>query len=170
MPHLDKGPCTCGALEGASKEPGYPIRWDETTNEYSILCGKTGRMVVYYCPFCGGSVPKSHCASSFAQVTEQEERRIEGLFAGLRTVADVTERFGPPDEEWNVASAVRHPGAASESEPGGAFRGLVYNHLSPVADIVFKVGKGDSVQGTWIQKYIGEGAPPSYGGSAPQRV
>ena len=148
--------CDCGVLESASKEPNHPIRWDELMNEYYIAYGTGGRMMVYYCPFCGGPTPKSRRSSMFAHVTEQEETRIIELFRNIRTVADVYARFGAPDEEREFAAGVRRPGRGDEAERGEAFRGLVYKSLSPVADIVFQIGSSDSVRGTWNQKYIGE--------------
>jgi hypothetical protein len=156
MPPKRKDVCDCGVLENASKEPDHAIRWDEKMNEYYIAYGKSGRMMVYYCPFCGGSTPKSRRSSMFAHVTQQEETRIFGLFRGVRTVSDVIARFGPPDEERKFASGVRSPSREGKPERGEIFRGLVYNSLSPVADIVFEVGSSDSVRGTWNQKYVGD--------------
>ncbi len=151
-----KSKCNCGALEMASREVNHPIRWDERMNEYYIAHGKSGHLMVYYCPVCGGRAPESRRASMFAHVTQEEEIRIYGLFRGVRTVSDVVARFGPPDQERDIAAAVRRPGSRAKAERGEAFRGLVYKSLSPVADIVFQVGYGDSVTGTWIQKYVGD--------------
>ena len=125
-------------------------------NEYHIVDTNGGRMMVYYCPFCGGSTPESRRGSCFAHVTQQEEHRITELFRGISKVSDVVARFGPPDEEREFASAVRSPARAGKPEHGEIFRGLVYKNLSPVADIVFNVGDSDTVRGTWIQKYVGD--------------
>ncbi len=148
--------CDCGALENAAKEPDHAIRWNEQMNEFYIAHGKGGRMMVYYCPFCGGRTPDSRRASFFAHVTQQEEHRIFELFRGIRKASDVVARFGAPDEEREFAGGRRTPGRRGEPERGEIFRGLVYKNLSPVADIVFNVGDSDTVRGTWIQKYIGE--------------
>ena len=148
--------CDCGVLENASKEPDSPIRWDDRLNEYHIVDTKGGEMMVYYCPFCGGSTPKSRRRSFFAHVTQQEEQRITELFRGICTVSDVVARFGPPDEEREVASGVRSPARDGKPERGEIFRGLVYTSLSSVADIVFNVGDSNTVRGTWIQKYVGD--------------
>jgi len=147
--------CDCGVLEKASQEPNHPIRWDEKLNEYFIAYGSGGRMMVYYCPFCGGSTPQSRRASLFAHVTHEEETRIFNLFRGIRTVSDVTRRFGPPDENHEIASSIRTPARRGKPEHGETFRGLVYKNLSPVADIIFQVGDSDTVRGTWVQKYVG---------------
>ena len=112
--------------------------------------------MVRYCPFCGGRTPDSRCDSFFAHVTSEEETRIYDLFKGIRTVADVVARFGPPDEERENAEGVRRPARRRKPERGEVFRGLVYKRLSPVAEIMFLVGSNDSVRGTWSQKYVGE--------------
>jgi hypothetical protein len=156
MPPPRKDICDCNALERASKEPDHPIRWDERMNEYYIAHGKSGRMMVYYCPFCGGTTPESRRSSFFAHVTSQEENRIVALFGGVRKMSDVIARFGPPDEEREFAQGARHPGREGAPERGEVFRGLVYKKLSAVADVVFLVGDSESVRGTWNQKYIGE--------------
>lgn len=155
MPPERKDSCDCGALENASKEADHPIRWDERMNEYFIAHGKGGKMMIYFCPICGGRTPESRRASFFAHVTQEEETRIYGLFRGIRTVADVVARFGPPDEERELGAAVRHPERDGKPSRGEVFRSLVYKKLSPVADVCFEVGASDSVRGQWIQKYVG---------------
>ena len=156
MPSERKDICDCRILENASKDPRHAIRWDEQTNEYYIAYGPGNRMAVYYCPFCGGSTPKSRRSSLFAHVTDHESFRIFELFKGIRTVADVLARFGPPDQEREISSACRTPARDGDPETGRCSRGLFYKNLSPVADIVFTIGMNDAVRGSWRQKYIGE--------------
>jgi hypothetical protein len=158
MPPERKEICDCGALENASKEADHPIRWDDRMNEYYLAYGKDGRMMIYYCLFCGGRTPESRRASFFAHVTQEEETRIYGLFRGIRTVTDVVARFGPPDEEREFGSAVRHRERDGRPSRGEIFRSMVYKKLSPAADVYFDVGTSDSVRGRWIQKYVGENA------------
>ncbi|MFA5203313.1 MAG: hypothetical protein WC708_02815 [Lentisphaeria bacterium] len=153
---LGRRVCKCGILENASKEPAHAIRWDEQMNEYYIVHGTGGKMMVYYCPFCGGSTPKSRRASMFAHVTQREEGRILWLIKDIRTVPEVIARFGPPDEETGLTMAVRNPGGDGKPERGEVFRCLVYKQLSPVADIIFEVGAKEAVRGTWSQKYVGD--------------
>lgn len=156
MPPERKEICDCGSLERASKEPDHAIRWDEKMNEYYIAYGKGGKMCVYYCPFCGGRTPESRRSSFFAHVTNVESSRIYGLFPGIRTVSDVIARFGQPDDERDYGSAIQQPEKDGKPARGQAFRSMIYKNLSPVADIYFEVGLNDSVQGHWIQKYLGE--------------
>jgi hypothetical protein len=156
MPPERKETCDCGHLERASKEPDHAIRWDEKMNEYYIAYGKGGKMCVYYCPFCGGRTPESRRDSFFAHVTDAESARIYGLFRGIRTVSDVVAKFGPPDEEREQATGVRHPEKDGRPGRGEVFRSMIYKNLSPVAEVWFDVGINDCVQGHWLQKYLGE--------------
>ena len=103
-------------------------------------------------------MPKSRRPSLFAHVTKQEEWRITELFRGIRIVADVIARFGPPDEERENAVLIRRPSREGKPERGEVFRVLVYKNLSAVANVEFQVGDSDSVRGTWTQKYIGDHA------------
>ena len=155
MKPLRKDICDCSVLEHAAKESDHPIRWDERMNEYFMTWGK-GRMMVYFCPFCGGSISKARRSSEFVQLTEQEEARILDLFRGVLTEGDVISRFGLPDEVRDFATALRRPAQAGRPESGDASRGMVFKRLSPVAEIVFEVGPGDAVRGTWNPKLIGE--------------
>ena len=152
MPPPKKDICDCRVLEFFSKEPDHPIRWDESLSEYFLACGQSGRTMIYYCLFCGGSTPKSRRASLFAHVSQMEMCRIHDLFRGLRTVADVVARFGPPDEEREVDGGSHRLEEDGRPERGECYRALVYKSLSPVADIGFQVGVGDLVQGTWSAK------------------
>src|SRR4051812_7583463 len=107
MPLERKEICDCQTLEHASKEPDHVIRWDERMNEYYIAVGNGGRMMIYYCPICGGAMPKSRRSSMFAHVSDREQERIFELFKGIRTKADVIARFGPPDVEREFGTTVR---------------------------------------------------------------
>jgi len=160
LPHEMPSPgttfCKCGTLENASKEPSHPIRWDERMQEYYLDLGQQRHMMIHYCPFCGGKTPESRRGSFFAHVTQAEETRILLLFKDIRTVSDMIARFGPPDEEREFGTTVRHPEHKGKPACGEAYRTLVYNNLSPVAHILFAVGTGDCVQGSWMQKYTGE--------------
>lgn len=148
--------CDCGSLENASKEPDHAIRFDAQMKEYYIAYGTGSRMMVYYCPHCGGKIPESRRPSLFAHVTEKESMRIVRLLKGIRTVEDVLAKFGPPDEEREQNSSVRHPEREGKPETGEWFlRTMVYKNLSPVANVKFAVGAGGSVHPSWSGKSIG---------------
>lgn len=152
MTSAPKDVCTCSVLEMASKEPNHPIHFDPQMSEYYISFGSGGRMLIRYCPFCGGQTPESSRESFFAHVSIEEEIRIRHMFDGIRTVGDVLSRYGPPDQELDGGSSARFPEREGTPARGEVFRTMLYRELSTVADVVFRVGTGDAVQGTWIAK------------------
>jgi hypothetical protein len=156
MPSARKEICDCGILESASKETGHPIRINKRMNEYYLSLKDNGQMMIYYCPFCGGSTPKSQRSSFFAHVTQDEETRIYKLFAGIHNVAEAIARFGPPDDEREFGSAMRTKEQDGKPARGEVFRTMIYKKLSPVADIYFEIGTNNSVKGSWIQKHLGK--------------
>ena len=81
--------------------------------------------------------------------------RIHGLFKGIRTTADVTARYGPPDEEREAGAASSEREKGETPARGVVYRTMIFKNLSPVANVVFYVGAGESVQGGWIGKYLG---------------
>src|SRR5258706_956476 len=97
MPPPRKDICDCNVLERASKEPDHVIRWDEELHEYHSVYGKGGQMMIYYCPFCGGSVPKSRRSQLFHTLTDKERQRLCHLTKDVRTLAEVMASFGEPD-------------------------------------------------------------------------
>jgi hypothetical protein len=125
---------------------------------YYLSLKDNGQMMIYYCPFCGGSTPKSRRSSFFAHVTQEEEMRIYELFEGIHSVAEVKARFGPPDDEKEFGSAVRTKEQKGKPEHGEVFCTMIYKNLSPVADIYFEIGANESVKGSWIQKHLGKAA------------
>ena len=157
--------CDCGVLERASKEPGHPIRFDSELNEYHIVYsmgGKNAQMMIYYCPHCGGRVPQSRRTSLFAHATEAELQRITSLLKGIKTVSDVIDRFGPPDEERERASRVGYPEKEGNPPSGELFlRTLIYKNISETIQVNFSVGANESVHPSWHGKYIGPETPPS---------
>jgi hypothetical protein len=52
--------CRCGQLSRLAEDPKNSIVFDVQLNEYHILRQNgSGYTLIYFCPFCGGSGPKS---------------------------------------------------------------------------------------------------------------
>jgi hypothetical protein len=64
----------CGILENASKEAEHPVRFNKRMNEYYLSLKNNGQMMIYYCPFCGGSTPKSR-RSFFLPMSHKTKKR-----------------------------------------------------------------------------------------------
>lgn len=144
--------CDCNVLSDASREPHSGIAFDARLNEYHIVHPGGGYMMIYYCPFCGGRVPKSQRHMQFMYVTHDEESRINELIHGLHTCDEVVARFGPPDADIPNGLSWREPADADRPPRGEAARALWYRGLSSQADVIFYVYTDGHVRGTWQAK------------------
>jgi hypothetical protein len=51
--------CKCGWLERAADEPVNPVLFDAKMGEFQLHPSDDGYSVLYHCPWCGGSAPRS---------------------------------------------------------------------------------------------------------------
>jgi hypothetical protein len=146
MPPQRKDICDCGILEHASKEPGHVIRWNEELNEYHIVYGNGSEMMIYYCPFCGGSVPKSRRSQLFHTLTDKERQRLCVLTKDMRTVQQLIEAFGEPDIRHSVGMTTITPERDGKPETTESYPMMTYTKLSDVADVYVTVYPTDRVR------------------------
>src|SRR5437868_3163217 len=88
--------CSCGYLERAADDPTSPIVYDARLNEYHFEylnpcaggeCGQAkASLMLYHCPFCGGTAPPSKRDLLFAVIPREEEHRLYKLLGGIKTL------------------------------------------------------------------------------------
>ena len=151
-----KDKCDCGVLESASREPGHAIRWDDELKEYYIAYGESCQMMIYYCPFCGGSTPESRRALLFHTLTEVERQRLCNLTKGMRTVSEVIKAFGEPDIRQPLGWISTFPERDGMPEKTAGYPVMSYSKLSEVADVHVTIYPADlvgiSFQGKPVKK------------------
>ena len=145
MPPQRKDICDCGVLEHASREPDHAIRWDERLQEYHIVYGKGSEMMIYYCPFCGGSTPKSRRSLLFHTLTHAERQRLCDLTKDTRTVQDVISAFGEPDIRQPVGMVQTMPEKDGQPETTKSYPVMIYTQLSETADVHVTIYPEDRV-------------------------
>lgn len=91
-------PCSCLYLQNEANEKGSAITFDERTNEYSVQCGDRA-LIIYHCPFCGGTAPKSKREELFERIPFEENERFEAILKGLTTINAVIRKLGAPDHD-----------------------------------------------------------------------
>ena len=140
-------------------DPKFPIEFDATLNEYHITHAGDGYALIYYCPFCGGSTPKSKRERLFHRITTAENLRLSELTKNLRTIQDVTTALGEPDIRQPVGVVTTTPERDGKPEVTRSCPVLIYTKLSDVADIHVTVYPTDRVaitfQGKGIKKSTG---------------
>lgn len=127
--------------------------------EYYIAQGKGGRMMVYYCPFCGGSTPKSRRSLLFHTLRDAERHRLCNLTKNIHTVQEVTSSFGEPDIRqptgW-VSTVPEHDGTPETTK---SYHVWIYSKLSEVNDVHVTICLTDRVgfsfQGKAVTKNAG---------------
>lgn len=151
-----KDVCDCGVLERMADEPKFPIEFDAALNEYHITCGDGGHAMIYYCPFCGGSTPKSKRDRLFHRITDAEKVRLSELTKDMRTIQDVTAALGEPDISQPIGVVSTSPERDGKPETTQTYRAMVYTKLSDIADVHVTVYPTDKVaiqfQGKAVKK------------------
>ena len=74
--------CECGVLENAAEDAANPIIFDSELNEYQLAYESPkgrAKMMIYFCPFCGGKTAVSKRSRLFARVTDEEYQRLHNL-------------------------------------------------------------------------------------------
>ena len=144
-PRRQKGICKCDWLERAADDPKTPVEFDANLNEYHIVRGPRDILMIYYCPFCGGSAPKSKRSLLFHTLTDAERQRLCSLTKDLRTIQEVTTAFGKPDIRRSVGMVVTKPERDGKPETTESYPVVIYTKLSETAEVHVTVYPTDRV-------------------------
>jgi len=153
--------CKCGVPERAVADSHIPIVFDKTTNEYQLTyaveeANGSGSMTFYYCPFCGGRLPKSIRGTLFATVTASETSRLSNLTRHINSIKEAIKAFGEPDFDSPCGRGVGS--APSETKPTKfeVFRTITYCNLSDTCDVEFIDYGPYGIGKNFTGKYIGD--------------
>jgi hypothetical protein len=153
MPNPDAPECSCGLLERLAKEPLVPVAFDHALNEYHIVGGEGGRVMVYHCPHCGGRTPESRRADLFMHITHAETERLRGIVRNLESVSDVLAALGPPDRDDRIGSTILTTSRRGRSGIR-LYKELRYYGVSEMADILVTVHPNEKVAFAFVAKPI----------------
>ena len=151
---LDPYDCDCDWLARAADDPAVPIEFDPQTNEYYVVVRGAGqiegRMIIRFCPNCGGDAPVSKREELFRPVTAEDMVRVQQLNEELHTKADVLAKWGKPDAEIRGGYAI-----PESNRKGGRtvmFDVLRYNDILPSAVVDVIVRHDDTVSISYMPK------------------
>ena len=153
-PPKERGECKCGVLQQAADDPDSHVEFDPKLNEFHITGKSNGYMMVYYCPFCGGSAPKSRRPSLFHRLSNAERRRLCELTKDLRTVDAVIAALGQPDIRHPVGLITGTPERDGKPETTQGYPMMIYSKISDTANIEVVVYPDDKVAITFVGKSI----------------
>src|SRR5262249_39745658 len=155
-------------LEHAADDPTSPIVFDTELNEYHFeyigSCGQDecgqgkSYLMIYHCPFCGGTAPESKRGSLFAVIQPEEERRLYKLLGGIKSLKDAIQILGLPDDDNPCGVTMKGPESDGAAPTTQSFRTLRYSRLSETADLCITDYRSNGVHFSLQGKYIG---PPT---------
>ncbi|HXT39666.1 MAG TPA: hypothetical protein VN887_06550, partial [Candidatus Angelobacter sp.] len=94
-----KGFCSCGLLERWATDSKVAVEFDAKFNEYHVLYGKGWQLMLYYCPGCGGRLPKSKRGEFFEKPSEMEVDEFRTKLKKLKTIEEVIAVLGASESE-----------------------------------------------------------------------
>ena len=155
-PPKEKGACKCEWLERAADDPKCPVEFDAELNEYHLIRGPKDYMMIYYCPYCGGSMPKSRRGKLFHTLTDVERQRLVNLTKDIRTLQEVTTAFGEADINQPVGLVITKPEREGKPETTQSYPVMIYTKLSDISDVRVTIYPTDRVgisfQGKAVKK------------------
>ena len=98
---LPKGYC-CKLLHTVVDDSKEPFVWDEDWKEIALHLNPGGTFRLYYCPFCGITLPRSRRRIPWCTITEVERARLEELTADVTSIEQMKAKLGEPD--WHLRS------------------------------------------------------------------
>lgn len=90
--------CKCHVVSMLADDSNIPIRYDPELNEYYLAYGNEGRVFFYYCPMCGGRLPKSKRGQLFTRPSVKEKSKITEKIKEAKSIGDIVAILGEPDE------------------------------------------------------------------------
>ena len=150
--------CDCDTLQNAADNPHLPIVFDAKLNEFHLIYnvnGGKGQMNLYHCFFCGGKAPESKRHLQFAMISDEERFRLRELINRLKTLDDVLATLGKPDQDHEDGVMIMLPETEANPPKEQAYRSLVYENLSDVADIRVTFYPNQNVGIGFTGKHIG---------------
>lgn len=133
-------PCRCSYLNDAAADEANPIVFDERTGEFQFTYFEEGgefpsMLIIFHCPFCGGTAPKSKRPELFKSIPRDEEERLASILQPIATIDDALTQLGIPDTDSHSKS--RQYEREGKVPTVQYFRMIQYNGLSDVAIVSF---------------------------------
>ena len=129
-----------------------PIGYDSLVREYYVQVrveSGEGRLVLRYCPNCGGDAPISQRPALFGAVSMDDMTRIHQFADAIHTRADALAKWGPPDEEVQNGYGMSEPTDDHSMGRMVMYDLLRYNNIVPTAIVEVIVRPDDRVNITY---------------------
>ncbi len=89
--------CSCSVLDQLVRAAPEHVVLDERMNEYHLLDGRGGYRLFYFCPACGGQLPKSRRGDYFTKPSLIDRIRFRLTTCRIQSIDDMYRILGEPD-------------------------------------------------------------------------
>lgn len=151
--------CECKMPQRYAADQKCPVEFDEQMGEYNLV--KNGHSwVMRHCFWCGGALPESKRSSFFTQIDEGEQKEILKLLQDKRSIPQVIEVLGEPDERCRPGGGIQY---FDEGRGKVAFvQALVYERRWRTIRLVVQEQADGQVSTAIMGRYVGPpGAHPA---------
>lgn len=128
--------CKCHSLSAWAEDPDVPIQYDKVLNEYHLVGKNNRQMFFYYCPMCGGHLPKSRREKLFTKPSAREIAKIRKKVEGTRKMDDILAILGEPDEVYGAISKNIRKGGKYKVK--GVKRTVRYTSLAKTLNVLLQ--------------------------------
>lgn len=139
---LESRYCSCEARQRMLRNPDIPVVFDSVLREHHLIYeGKrTGRMILQFCPFCGGRLEESKRGELFEAISDRAVQEIVSQVKDVKDRKGIEEKFGQPAREW-LSSELD---IIEDAKKGKIQAVLSYSNFSKVANVVFTLWTASS--------------------------
>lgn len=90
--------CQCGSLPRWAEDANFPIEYNSEFDEYNVVVSEIA-LSFYYCPVCGGHLPKSKRDEIlFLEPSPEEVAALHERTVEVETLSELIKTLGKPDE------------------------------------------------------------------------
>lgn len=124
--------CECSLLSTWQSDPAIPIEYVEELNEYHLITRDECFFLFYYCPACGGRLPKSRRERLFTIPSEVEMTEVMEKLKGSKKIADFFRVFGEPEKKFTGRDIQEE----NSGDTGGIRQTFRYTSLAETFNLV----------------------------------
>lgn len=94
--------CLCNSVFEWTKIVSYPVKYNPKFEEYILVGDNKSKAIIYFCPICGGQMPKSKRGDFFTIMSEEEMNEVVSKIGDTKNIKGIVKIFGKPDKEFGA--------------------------------------------------------------------
>ena len=136
--------CECGWLGLCLNDSTTPVDYDAQSNSFHFVGADGSRLMLYFCPMCGGKFPDSNHQIDVPVAPSGELDRLNELVGGLTTSDASITRLGKPCYDGLMKTYWNTNGSYDVDETQSPIRNIEYYELSKWYTVEFYFDQNES--------------------------